>query len=125
MIFSLHPSFSKELKKFLKKHHQNDGWLFHLQNLLTAHFEKKTIRLPEKKLAQIGKVNDYELWKVLMVIGGIRKNQCPKVCFSKIDSEIIFLCFGTHIENYKTSELIFKGKKRLKEMVEINPIKLN
>jgi len=118
MTFSLHLTFNKELKKFLKKHHQDERWLFNLQNLLTAHFEKKTIRLSEDKLAQIGKLDEYELWKVFMVIGGgIRKSQCPKVCFSKVNSEVIFLCFGTHIDNYKTSDLIFKGKKRLKEII--------
>lgn len=105
------------MKKFLEKHHQDDRWVFNLQNLLTAHFEKKSTRLNTGVLDPIGKLENFELWKIYMSVGGVRKNQSPRVCFSKNEMDIIFFCFGTHIQNYKTSELIQIGKERLKEII--------
>ena len=115
MIYSSHPKFAKEIGSFLKKHHQDDGWLFKLQNLLTSHFEKETVRLGVNVLAPVGEYREYKLWKIYMAVGGVSKNDRPRVCFAKKDQGVIFLCFGTHVENYKTSELIFLGKKRIKE----------
>ncbi len=51
MIYSSHPKFSEEMNSFLKKHHQDDGWLFKLQNLLISHFEKGTVVLGINVLA--------------------------------------------------------------------------
>jgi len=102
---------------FLKKHHQDDGWLFKLQNLLTSHFEKKTTRLGPNVLAPIGGYKEYILWKVYMAVGGVSKGHRPRVCFVKKEQEVIFLCFGTHTENYTTRDLIILGKKRIKELI--------
>ena len=117
MIYSAHPRFDKELGKFLSKHHQDEGWLFKLQNLLTSHFEKKTTNLGTQVLALIGEYKEYQLFKVYMVIGGVSKKDCPRVCLAKNEGTIIFLCFGTHIENYKTKDLILMGKERIKEFI--------
>ncbi|MFC1756907.1 hypothetical protein ACFLZC_02005 [Patescibacteria group bacterium] len=68
-------------------------------------------------LAPIGEHNEYRLWKVYMSVGGISKNNRPRVCFSKKEETIIFLCFGTHVENYKTRDLIVIGKQRIKEFL--------
>ena len=117
MIYSSHPKFDENINKFLCKHHQDDGWLFKLQNLLISHFEKGTVHLGTNVLPTIGAHEDYILYKVYMAVGGVSKNQRPRVCFAKKDQEIIFLCFGTHVENYTTRELITLGKKRLKEFL--------
>jgi hypothetical protein len=117
MIFSKHPSFDKEINKFLKKHHQSDDWIFKLQNLLEAHFETRTTRLNINILAPIGEYLDYKIYKIYMTIGGISKKNMPRVCFAQNDKDIIFLCFGTHINNYKTIELISISKKRIKEFI--------
>ena len=67
MIYSSHPKFDEEINSFLKKHHQDDGWLFKLQNLLTNHFEKRICVLGSNVLAMVGEYDDYKLWKVYMV----------------------------------------------------------
>ena len=117
MIYSGHPKFDKEMDSFLKRHHQDDGWIFKLQNLLTSHFEKHSVVLGFNVLAPIGEYKDYKLMKVYMAVGGVSKNKRPRVCFAKKEQEIIFLCFGTHTENYTTKDLILLGKERLKEFV--------
>ena len=118
MVYSSHPSFDKEMGRFLTKHHQDDGWLFKLQNVLIGHFTKKICL--GNNLAVVGKYKEYQLFKVYMVIGGITRNDRPRVCFAKKEETIIFLCFGTHINNYKTSKLISVGKLRLKEFTGEN-----
>lgn len=117
MIFSSHPHFDKEMKAFLQKHHQDDGWIFKLQNLLTSHYELGTVRLGTEVLAPVGEYQDYKLLKVYMAVGGVSKNDRPRVCFAKREQNIIFLCFGTHIQNYKTNILVSDAKKRIKEFV--------
>lgn len=117
MIYSSHSKFDEEMDSFLKKHHQDDGWIFKLQNLLISHFEKKTTVLGTNVLSPIGEYKEYKLWKVYMAVGGISKKNRPRVCFAKRELEIIFLCFGTHIKNYKTIELILLEKKRIKEFI--------
>lgn len=119
MIFSSHPKFDKEMKTFLSKHNQDDGWIFKLQNLLTSHYEQHTVRLGIEVLAPVGKYQEYNLFKIYMAVGGVSKNDRPRVCFAIKEQSIIFLCFGTHIENYNTKELIDLGKKRMKEWVEV------
>ena len=117
MIYSVHPKFNEDMTSFLKKHHQDDGWLFKLQNLLINHFEKNAVILGVNVLAPLKEYGDYKLWKVYMAVGGVSKNNRPRVCFAKRDNEIIFLCFGTHINNYNTKELIVLGIKRIKEFI--------
>ena len=117
MIFSSHPRFDKEMKKFLEKHHQDDGWIFKLQNLLTSHYERKTVRLGVEVLAPIGLYEEYALLKIYMAVGGVSKNDRPRVCFAMKEQTIIFLCFGTHVENYITRELVSCAKARLKEFI--------
>jgi len=117
MIFSSHPKFDREMEAFLKKHHQDDGWMFKLQNLLTSHYELRTVRLGVEVLAPIGEYEEYKMYKIYMSVGGVSKNDRPRVCFAKREQTIIFLCFGTHIENYKNSDLIKSGKTRMKEFI--------
>jgi hypothetical protein len=116
MIYSSHPSFDKEMGKFLAKHHQDDGWATKLQNVLTSHYEKK-IPLGNNISPPMGEYDEYKFFKVYMVVGGISKNKRPRVCFAKKEETIIFLCFGTHIDNYNTKELFLLGKKRLKKFI--------
>lgn len=123
MIVSCHPSFSKEMNDFLTKHHQDTSWFLNLQNLLTNHYETQKVHLDPRVLIPIGTFEEYQLMKISMAVGGVRKNQCPRVCFAKYNSSLIFLCFGTHIDNYNTEkDLIQKGKNRLEEIISFNRI---
>ncbi len=118
MIFASHPKFDREMADFLHKHHQNDGWMFKLQNLLTSHFELKTVNLGTEVLAPVAEFEEYRLYKIYMAVGGVSKNDRPRVCFAIKNNVLVFLCFGTHIKNYKTVELVALGKRRIKEFTE-------
>lgn len=117
MIFSSHPAFDKEFNKFKNKHRQENKELQRLENLLTSHFEKKTVRLNENVMPPVGEYESYRIYKIYMSFSGVTKKQRPRLCFGIKDGAIIFLCFGTHITNYKTHELIKTSKERLKDFL--------
>ncbi len=119
MYFATHPDFDRDLDKFLHKHHADKACLLRLQNVLTAHFEKRII-LPPTILIPLETVRGHTLYKITMAVEGVRRNQSPRVALTLLvdNDSAIFLCFGTHIDNYTTLELTNRAKKRLKEMLD-------
>lgn len=116
--FLEHPSFSKEIKKFNKKYDGGIGFKS-LKRLLEQHFHPTDgqIKFTPKVLRRIDRVGiNIEVYKVTMSVKGLRQGQSPRVCFRFVGNLIIFLCFGTHIKNYKDSQLKELVKKRIKEL---------
>lgn len=115
--FSEHPSFSREIKKFNKKHDGGIGFRS-LKKLLEQHFHptNSQLKLTPKVLRRVDRIGaNIEVYKVTMSVKGLRQGQSPRLCFRFVGNLIIFLCFGTHIENYKDSELKELVKKRIKD----------
>ena len=59
------------------------------------------------KLHRIRQNDIWTLWKVEMVVpnAGLRPNQYPRVWFGIKGSILVFLCIGTHIDNYDDGEM--------------------
>ena len=116
--FLEHPSFSREIKKFNKKYDGGIGYKS-LKRLLERHFhptEAQVIFTP-KVLREINRLGaNIEAYKITMAVKGLRQGQSPRVCFRRVGNLIVFLCFGSHIENYKDSELKELVKKRIREL---------
>lgn len=115
--FSEHPSFSREIKKFNKKHDGGIGFKS-LKKLLEQHFHptNSQLKLTPKVLRRVDRIGaNIEVYKVTMSVKGLRQGQSPRLCFRFVGNLIIFLCFGTHIENYKDNELKELVKKRIKD----------
>ena len=118
VLFSEHPSFSRKIKKFNKKHDGGIGFKS-LKKLLEQHFHptNSQIRLTPKVLRRVDRIGaNIEVYKVTMSVKGLRQGQSPRVCFRFVGNLIVFLCFGTHIENYKDSELKELVKKRIRDL---------
>lgn len=118
--FQEHPTFSKEIEKFLKKHDDGTGFR-HLQKLLSIHFHpvisQRQITLTPKVLRRIDRLGaNVEVYKVTMRVKGLSSGQSPRVCFRHAGNLIAFLCFGTHIDNYKDSQLKEDVKSRILEL---------
>lgn len=119
--FQEHPTFSRNTKKFFKKYYEAGRAFRHLKKLLDIHFAPNASNpmLSPKVLKRINKIGpNIEAFKVIMNVKGIKQGSCPRVCFWKTGNLIIFLCFGSHINNYKDSQLKNEVKQRIKE---INP----
>ncbi len=59
------------------------------------------------KLHRITQNGIWTMWKVELVVpnAGLRPNQYPRVWFAVKGSVIVFLCMGTHIDNYDNEKL--------------------
>ena len=59
------------------------------------------------KLHRISQNEAWTLWKVEMVVpgSGLRQNQFPRVWFGVKGTVVVFLCIGTHIDNYNNNEM--------------------
>jgi len=117
--FSEHPSFSREIKKFNKKYDNGGLGYKQLRRLLELHFHPtdSQLKLTPQVLRRIDRIGaNIEAYKVTMSVKGLRQNQSPRVCFRFVGNLIVFLCFGTHIDNYRDSELKELVKKRIKDL---------
>lgn len=116
--FLEHHSFSKEIYKFNKKHDGGVGFR-HLKKLLELHFHPitKQIVFTPKVLRRVDRLGaNIEVYKVIMRVKGLSSGQSPRICFRHVGNLIVFLCFGTHIDNYKDSELKEGIKTRIREL---------
>lgn len=59
------------------------------------------------KLHRISQNDIWTLWKVEMIVPGcgLRPNQYPRVWFGVKGSVIVFLCVGSHVDNYDNNEM--------------------
>lgn len=120
ITFLEHPTFTRDIVKFHKKHDDGSA-LRHLKNLLSIQFHplttKRQIILTPKVLRRVDRIGaNIEVYKVIMRVKGLSSGQSPRVCFRCVGNLIIFLCFGTHIDNYKDSELKEEIKLRIQEL---------
>ena len=99
VTFQEHPSYSKEINKFCKKHGDSSAPR-HLENLLCIHFHpelaKRQLALTPQVLKRVDRLGvNIEVYKVIMRFKGLSSGQSPRVCFRHVGNLIIFLCFGT------------------------------
>lgn len=116
--FFEHPSFSKKIKKFNNKYDGGIGYKM-LKRLLEQHFHpiNRQVVFTPKVLRRIDRLGaNIEAYKITMRVKGLSSGQSPRVCFRYAGNLITFLCFGTHIDNYKDSELKETVKQRIKDL---------
>ena len=116
--FLEHISFSREIKKFNNKYDGGIGFNS-LKKLLSKHFHptKSQLKLPPQVLRRVDKIgSNIMIYKVVMRVKNLRQGQSPRVCLRVAGNLITFLCFGTHIDNYKDSQLKETIKKRIKDL---------
>lgn len=109
VAFDEHPKFHKDFEKFCKKHQQGNLAFNHLKRLLSLHFSSSGQNNPYftlKTLHRVDKIGQNIIaYKVIMNTKGLSQGQSPRICFWVRGPLITFLCMGSHIENYKDSEL--------------------
>lgn len=118
ILFLEHPTFAKEIEKFNRKHDNGIGYKS-LKKLLQVQFHplNPQIVLTPKTLKRIDNIGiNIHAFKVIMAVKNIKSGQCPRVCFRVERNSITFLCYGSHTEDYRDSELRGLIKKRAKEL---------
>ena len=118
VAFLEHPLFSKEINNFNDKYDGGNGFR-HLKKFLKLHFHpiKKQLAFTPKVLRRVSGLGlNIDIYKVTMRVKGLRSGQSPRICFRHAGNMITFLCFGSHINNYKAARLRKLIKKRIKEL---------
>jgi len=116
--FVEHISFAREIKKFSKKYDGGIGYKS-LKKLLQIHFHPvhSQVVFTPKVLRRVDNLGaNIEVYKVTMRIKGLNSGQSPRVCFRLEGNLITFLCYGSHIDDYKDNELKELIKRRIREL---------
>jgi hypothetical protein len=100
----------KDAKKFAKKHKDFRRYFGYLKNLL-ANYKDDGGRFPgvaPAKKHRISENDKYVLYKIEMVISGLRPNQYPRVFIAARDDvpRIAFLKLVSHIDNYDNNSVV-------------------
>lgn len=117
-LFLEHKTFSREIKKFNKKYDAGIGYK-NLKNLLQKHFHRtnQEITLTPTILRRIDNLGiNLVVYKVTMRVKNLRSGQSPRVCFRVEGNLITFLCYGSHVDDYKNSRLRELIKKRINDI---------
>ena len=116
--FLEHKTFARRIRKFNKKYSGGDNGYRHLKKLLGIHFSDPISPMFTKKvLRRVDRVGaNIEVYKITINVKGLSQGQCPRICFWYVGKMIIFLAFGTHIENYMDDQLKKLVKMRMLEM---------
>lgn len=129
LIYQHHPQFIAELEKFISKHcsgtTDSSQTIKHIENLLNTHFCKKSPMFTPKHLGLAPGFDGYPVYFLHMMIpnSGLSRTQQPKAYFFYNQSQLSFLCLGSHVDNYKDSKLRKVALERLTEMLEVLKMK--
>ena len=91
------------------------------QKVCEIHFHPTS---PETKITP-GKIHRviqngvWSLWKTELAVikSNLRPNQYPRIWFAVSGSMIVFLCIGTHVDNYDDNEMERLALERMAEML--------
>jgi hypothetical protein len=102
--FLYHDGLQKEIAALERRFRQLRDGFSAFERLCEVQFnptDPKQIIAPAK-LHRITQNDLWTIWKVELVVpkAGLRPNQYPRVWFAVRGAVIVFLCMGTHIENY-------------------------
>ena len=114
-----HSRFDKEWEKFCNKYIEGKEALERLKRLLKKQFDNSFPNIiGPKSIKRVPRTGDIDAWKVICTIEGLKKKQSPRVYFLIHHENIItFLCFGSHIQNYKDGKIREIAIKRAKEII--------
>ncbi len=115
--FAYHDDFQTEIVALKRRFRTIDDGLKSFERICQVHFHPTKPRqvLPPGKLHRISQNEVWTLWKIELVVpnSGLRPNQWPRVWFAVKGEIIVFLCIGTHIDNYNDKEMDYLALSRV------------
>jgi hypothetical protein len=119
MLFSEHPAFTREMKS-LQKRLDVDTGMARVKKLLAVHFDPENPKpvIDHGKLHRLKATDIWSLWKVEVMVVGLRPSQWPRVWFLLRGATITFLVGASHAQNYSDNEMERLALDRLLDYVE-------
>lgn len=107
--FLYHDGLQKEIAALERRFRQLRDGFQRFELLCQVQFnptDPKQVIAPAK-LHRITQNDLWTMWKVELVVpnAGLRPNQYPRVWFAVRGAVIVFLCMGTHMDNYNDLEM--------------------
>lgn len=103
-----HNSYLGEFKKIAKKQRGLEEGFIKLKKLLDVYFDPinpDTNVIASGKIHQIADYAEWGLWKVEVMIVGLKPNLWPRVWFAVHGNTITFLAIKMHNSNYDDNEI--------------------
>lgn len=97
-----HEAFGRELKKLKKKYPGVGDGLEKIKRLLAVQFDPNDPKevIAPAKIHRLHQNAIWEMWKVEVLVAGLKPNQWPRVWFVVSGSTVTFLTLGSHTQNY-------------------------
>ncbi len=108
MQWQQHDSFTNEYKKICKKQRGFADGFERVKRLLGVYFDPicpNTTVIAPGKIHRLRDYTDWELWKVEVMIVGLKPNLWPRVWFAVCGENITFLAVDMHNTNYDDNAL--------------------
>ena len=118
MQFLKHDKFEKEFSKI--KYSNIHESLSAAERLLEKQFDSiNPVRtIAPGKIHRVTSGADYEIWKLELIIKGLRPSQWPRVWFMVHINTITFLCVGLHQDNHDNNERDREAKERALDLLD-------
>lgn len=115
--FISHSSFEKEAAK-LKRRFSLDKGLRSFQRLCEVQFNPANPQqvIAPAKLHRVTQNDLWSIWKIELVVPGLRPNQFPRMWFAVKGSNIAFLCIASHVDNYSDNQMNQAAVKRVTDI---------
>lgn len=119
MAFSFlqHPRYEKEAAKIIKRLVSYNNAIDSFALLCQKQFDPIHPQ-PVIGPGKIHRVHDagvYSIWKIELVVVGLRKNQCPRLWFAVQGETVVCLCVAMHGDNYSDDQATKEALMRVSE----------
>lgn len=119
-----HDAYLKEFKALSKHIPSLQKDVERIERLLDAHFfnpQTKGEVIKPGKIHRISVENDAtsrELWKVEVMVPGLRPNQWPRLWFMLDGETITFLAIASHVDNYDNNAMDRRAVDRYRDIAD-------
>jgi hypothetical protein len=116
--FICHTSFEKETAKLKRRFHGLDSGLKSFQRLCEVQFNPINPQqvIAPAKLHRVTQNDLWSIWKIELVVPGIKPNQFPRMWFARRGSNIALLCIATHVDNYDDNQIAKLAVERVTDI---------
>jgi hypothetical protein len=116
--FILHPAFEKETAKLKRRFPALESGLNSSRRLCEVQFSPTNPQrvIAPAKLHRVTQNDFWSVWKIELVVPGIKPNQFPRMWFAVQGSNIALLCIATHIDNYDDNLMVKIAVERVTDI---------
>lgn len=118
--FIYHDGIEKEIAAIERRFRKLRVGITAFENLCKVQFSPVNPQsiISPGKLHRVTHNDVWTMWKIELAVpnSGLRPNQFPRMWFAVKGSVIVFLCIGTHVDNYDDDEMTRVATSRVTDV---------